>query len=281
MIDLAAYSTRIGLPLAAGPSADLLADLQRAHRLAIPFENLDIPLGRGISIDPGLVFDKLVLQRRGGYCFEQNQLFLHVLQALGYLARPLLARVWMSAGEAPPVKDAQPATHMLILARIDEQDWICDVGFGGSYAPPLRLVPDEVVTSPDGARHRLMSDASYGCMLQRDGGSGWTNQYSFHLFEVADVDLEVANHWTSTKAGTRFTSRCVASLAMPTGFITMVNREFTRTEQGVSSSRTIADIDEYWASLEAEFGISLGLAEVEAFDLFEGVGRETPPSRPA
>ena len=91
-LDLPAYLARIALPAPPAPDAEGLAAVQRAHRLVIPFENLDIPLGRGISLDPDAVFDKLVTRGRGGYCFEQNQLFLRALHAMGFTARPLLAR---------------------------------------------------------------------------------------------------------------------------------------------------------------------------------------------
>lgn len=132
-IDLDAYLARLGLGLPPLADIDGLTTLQRAHRLAIPFENLDIRLGRGISLDPGHVFEKLVHKRRGGYCFEQNQLFLRALQAIGFDARPLLARVWLVAEGVPP------RTHTLNLVRINGEDWIADAGFGGSYSPPMKL----------------------------------------------------------------------------------------------------------------------------------------------
>ena len=86
-IDLDAYLARIGLGLAPAPDAKGLEIVQRAHRLSIPFENLDVRLGRGISLDPGHVFEKLVVKRRGGYCFEQNQLFLRALTDRHYSRR--------------------------------------------------------------------------------------------------------------------------------------------------------------------------------------------------
>jgi N-hydroxyarylamine O-acetyltransferase len=124
--DLSAYLERITLKTAPTADIDGLAQIQRAHRLTIPFENLDVKLGRGISLDPVHVFDKLVTRRRGGYCFEQNSLFLRALHAIGFEARPLLARVWMMAPDGVP-----PRTHTLNLVRIDGKDWIADAGFGG------------------------------------------------------------------------------------------------------------------------------------------------------
>src|SRR5205085_4786733 len=117
---LAAYLERIGISGTLGPDAATLTALHRAHRFAIAFENLDIPLGRGIALAPALLFDKMVTRRRGGYCFEQNGLFLQVLEAIGFAARPLLARVWLVAEGIPP------RTHTLNLVRLDGADAIVD-----------------------------------------------------------------------------------------------------------------------------------------------------------
>ena len=152
MFDLDAYLER--LRLAAPPTADAagLVRLQHAHRLAIPFENLDVRLGRPIAIDGASVFAKLVGARRGGFCFEHNRLFLDALAALGFEARALLARVWLGASEVPPL------THTLSLVALGGEAWIADAGFGGSYAPPMPLVDGAEADAPDGARFRLTRD---------------------------------------------------------------------------------------------------------------------------
>ena len=142
--------------------------LQRAHRLAIPFENLDIPLGRGISIDPAHVFDKLVTRRRGGYCFEQNQVFLRALLAMEFVARPLLARVWLMAESTPPL------THTFSLVNIDGQEWIADAGFGGSFSPPMPLEDGATVQMADGTAHRLVR-REHDWMLERAGDPAATD----------------------------------------------------------------------------------------------------------
>lgn len=118
MFDLDAYLARVRLPLAPTPDADGLAMLQRAHRLAIAFENLDVALGRGVPIDSASVFAKLVGARRGGYCFQHGRLFLDALAALGFAARPLLARVWLGAG-GDDHRAVPPTTHTLALVTLD------------------------------------------------------------------------------------------------------------------------------------------------------------------
>lgn len=259
-IDLAAYCDRIGAEPPAACDIEALAALQRAHLLAIPFENLDIPLGRGISIDPDAVFAKLVTRRRGGYCFEQNQLFLRVMQALGLEARPLLGRVWLMADGVPG------RSHMLNLASLEGRDWIVDAGFGGTPAPLLPLEADRVETTPDGVRHRLRADPDHHWMLERDGGSGWQWQYSFTLDRVWPSDFAFSNHFTSTAPGTRFTTLRIVSKPTEDGFVALTDRRLRLAEGDV---RDIDDAADYRAALASLFGIALSDEEVARLGMFQ------------
>jgi N-hydroxyarylamine O-acetyltransferase len=275
MFDLDAYLARVALPARVTQDAAGLERLQRAHRLAIPFEAIDVILGRDIRIDSASVFAKLVTAKRGGYCFEQNRLFLDALHALGFVARPLLARVWLGvAGGA----DTPPLTHTLSLVSIDGQDWIADAGFGGSYAPPIRLVDGEEVTAPDGARYRLDHDAAHGWMLLRDGdaattdgrgtGTGWQRQFSFTLAEIAAADLALSNHWTSTAPDTRFTTLVVASIVLPHGFASLTGRQYRRKAGDNEQEAEITDPRVYRMRLSLMFGIDLSAEEVAELGLF-------------
>ncbi len=261
---LSAYFARIGSGEAQS-SLGALQEIQRAHRLAIPFENLDIPLGAGIDLDETALFAKLVERRRGGYCFEQNALFLGMLRALGFEARPLLARVWLRTSPGDPVP---PRTHTLNLVEVDGADYIADAGFGGSYAPPMPLVADEVSQTPDGARHRLVRHHQHGWMLQRDSGAGWERQYSFTTDAVFPSDLEAANHFTATKPNTRFTRLAIVSRALPDGYASLVGRQLSIAHGGDTQSVEVAGPDEYRQILAELFDLHLTREEVEALQLF-------------
>lgn len=261
--DIAAYLARIGLPEPPAPDADGLFAVQRAHRLAIPFENLDIPLGRGISLDPEHLFDKLVLHRRGGYCFEQNGIFLSALHALGFEARPLLARVWLFAEDVPP------KTHMLILVTLPSGEWIADAGFGGAYAAPMPLVEGEVL-GPDGAWHRLIRDDAFGWVLERRGGDEgeWIRQYSFTTAPIWPSDIGLANHFTATQPGGRFTSNVVASIILPNGLAALTNRDYTRYSASGAERAEISSAKMLQLRLSLVFGIDLSSEEIAALNLF-------------
>lgn len=259
-IDLAAYYDRIGAEPPAACDIEALAALQRAHLLAIPFENLDIPLGRGISLDPDAVFAKLVTRRRGGYCFEQNQLFLRVMRTLGFEARPLLGRVWLTANGVPG------RSHMLNLVSLEGRDWIVDAGFGGTPAPLLQLEADRVETTPDGVRHRLRSDADHHWMLERDGGSGWQPQYSFTLDRVWPSDFAFSNHYTSTAPDSLFMNVKMVSKPTETGYVSLTDR---RLRLAADDIRELDDPADYQAALATFFGIDLSDEEVARLGIFQ------------
>lgn len=121
--DRDAYLMRVGLDHMVSTTEESLAALHRAQTFAIPFENFDIQLGRGVSLAPEMLFDKLVNHQRGGYCFELASLFGMALDAFGFERRPLLAR---SQRRGAP----SPRTHMVNLVRLAGREWIADPGFG-------------------------------------------------------------------------------------------------------------------------------------------------------
>jgi N-hydroxyarylamine O-acetyltransferase len=279
-MDLPRYLSRIGLAAMPSRDAEGIARLQQAHRLAIGFENLDMPLGRGIAIDAASVFDNLVVRGRGGYCFEQNRLFADALDALGVENRPLLARVRL--GVAPDT--ASPRTHVCLLAMLDGKAWLVDAGFGGSNLPPLPLEHGAEALTPDGARHRLLRVTPAGTLagdwrLERAGAPSATNgraadhpdwqaQYTFDLADVAPDDLEQANHWTATRAGSRFTTLHVASIALADGFASLVDRELTMSRGGEANRRTIVDARDYARLLRETLRIALSDEEAARLPLF-------------
>jgi len=255
--DLTGYAARIGLADLPAADAAGLAALVKAQRFAIPFENLDIPLGRGIRLDPQSVFDKLVTRRRGGYCFEQNRLLRDALEALGFEARPVLARVWLMADGVPPL------THTAVIVRIDGIDWLADAGFGGSHFPPLRLEDGSMAETPDGAAHRLRRNGDGWMLARRDGMGAWQDQYGFAPETAVEADLEMGNHWTATRPGTRFTSLCIVSIPRAAGLVALTGRML-----GGPAPEQIADAGRYRAVLEELFGIELSEDEVARLGLF-------------
>ena len=270
-----AYAARVRLPIRPAPDAAGLAVVQRHHRLAIPFENLDVKLGRGIAINSAAVFAKLVTAGRGGYCFEHNRLFGDALAALGFDARPLLARVWLDATEPAPLN------HAVSLVTVGGEPWLADAGFGGSYSPPMPLVDGAEAVAPDDARFRLRRDAELGWMLERDGaaattdgrgaGEGWRRQYSFTTAPVSAADLATGNEWACGSPDSRFTRLCVASIVLPRGFASLTDRFYRRRAGAELCEGEITDPRVYRMRLSLMFGVELTPEEIAKLGLFGSV----------
>ena len=245
-----AYLERIGIDGPIRPVASDLARLHRAQRCTIPFENFDILLGRPIDIGPAAIFAKLVERRRGGYCFEQNGLFMSALAAFGFEARFALARVHLGP---------QPTglTHVLILVRIGGEDWLADVGFGGGGPrAPLRLVRD-VVQRHDRLAFRLVECAPFGTMLEVETDGSWRRLYSFEDRPVLPVDLALGNHYTSSHPDSFFTYARVASRVEPDGRTALYDHRLTIERGGVTTEETVGGGAAYIEMLAQRFGIEL------------------------
>jgi len=253
---LEAYLERIGYRGSPTPTEAVLEEFQRAQLATIPFENFDILLGRGICLESEVLFAKLIDSPRGGYCFELNGLLLMALQAIGFRARALLARVHTSG---------QPTgrTHELILATLGGRRWIVDAGFGG---PCLRApIPLEfnVVRSQQEEHFRLIEAGDFGVMLQQQSEGGWRDLYSFDLEHVCQADVAVGNHFTSTSALSRFTHTSVAALHTPAGTTTLLDRSLWRIENGAKDVLVLPEDASFVAALDTHFGIVLDAAYEE------------------
>lgn len=209
-LDIEAYLERIGVDSSMSVSEDCLELLHRAQAYSIPFENFDILLGRGIDLDPEKLFRKIILQPRGGYCFELNGLFLQLIQALEFNAVPLLARVHTRGRPSG-------RHHQLSLVTIKGRDWIADVGFGANgLRAPIPFETDRI-NHQDGFEYRLVSSSPYGTMLQIKERGRWQDLYSFDLEHVCDADIESGNHFTSTSPNSFFTWARVATIPNESG----------------------------------------------------------------
>ncbi|WP_257306425.1 arylamine N-acetyltransferase family protein [Geothrix campi] len=261
-LDLEAYLGRIGL--AAPPRADLagLRTLHLAHASSIPFENLDVQMGLPIRLDLASLQDKLVRRRRGGYCFEQNSLFLAVLRQLGFEVIPCEARVRRGA------TTLLPRTHMLLLVRMEGLHWLCDVGFGGEgLLHPLPL---------DGQAHtqflntfRVVEEAVGERLnvLQSWQQGAWEDLYAFRAEERFPPDFEMANHYTSTYPESRFVKTLTAQLSGPEVRRILRNRAYAEIRGDKIEGRELAP-EEVIPLLREVFGIEV--MEEARFRAFEG-----------
>ncbi len=246
-LDLDAYLERIGYREARTPSRSVLDALHLAHVTHIPFENLDVLLGRAIRLDLESLTAKLVQARRGGYCFEHNLLFAAVLQQLGFAVMPLAARV--RAG----TERLLPRTHMVLRVEAEGVAFLADVGFGGEgLLLPLPLATASPIRQ-FAWTYRLVTQRGHW-VLQLLRGDNVQDMYAFTEEPQHLVDYEVANYYVSTHPDSRFTQVLTAQLPTPEVRYILRNQEFTM-DRG-DSVRTTVIADEQLLGLLAErFGL--------------------------
>jgi N-hydroxyarylamine O-acetyltransferase len=248
------YFARIDYRGPRAPTLPVLHALTAAHTRSIPFENIDVLLGRGVDISDDAVFEKLVLRRRGGYCFEQNGLFMRVLVALGFQVKPLSARVRL---DRP--RDFTPArTHMFLHVTVDGDAWFTDVGVGGaSLTSAIRFEPGLEQPTPHEDRRITREGDRY--FHQVRFGSEWTDVYEFTGESMPRIDREVGNWFTSTHPDSHFRQRLIAARAEREGRrLTLLNAELkTRERGGQATVRAIASHGELIDLLRDRFGLEL------------------------
>ena len=229
-LDLPAYLARIGYRGPLVPTLATLEALHGAHTSSIPFENLDIQLGRPIRLDLPSLQAKLVQGLRGGYCFEHNSLYAAALEAVGFVLVRREARVRRGASAT------LPRTHLALEVVLDGRSWLEDVGFGAEGIPGPVPMGGEMARY--GLRHRVVPEGVRQ-VLQVWEAEGWSDLYALEPGEVLPIDLEVANHYTSTHPDSRFVQTLTAQWCRPGNPSTLRNLTFTRMRAAALETREL------------------------------------------
>ncbi|MCE7553989.1 arylamine N-acetyltransferase family protein [Aliivibrio fischeri] len=247
------YFNRIGLPKDTALTIENLKMIHRAQHRTIPFENIDIVNGQSIQLADEVIYEKLVNNKRGGYCHELNGLLFIVLNALGFEARVLLGRVHLSP-------EPTGRGHRVTLVMFNGQQWLVDAGFG-TFTPrePLPIEFDkELVT--DLQVFRFLRDEDYGVLLQVKESDEWLSLYSLDMGYVCKGDLEYANHFSSTHPDSAFTSGVIAALSTVEGINTLSNQQLKIKKNGVIQQIILEDETSYFKALKDYFGLEPNLS---------------------
>jgi N-hydroxyarylamine O-acetyltransferase len=226
--------------------------MHSAQVFSIPFENIDIHLGRPISLNPQDLLAKVLDRKRGGYCFELNGIFLMALKALGFKAFPQMARVLY--GRRVP----GPRTHEVLIVSLSGQEWLADTGFGGpGLREPIPMIPDHTFEQY-GESYRLRPDAALGMVLQKKTKEVFLDLYSFNENELTlESDIETGNHYTSTSPASIFRRQRMCSLPQPWGRTTLTDLELTIHRSGQSTNLMLEPGPAYITALARHFGIEV------------------------
>lgn len=253
-MDLGAYLERLGLEATPDPTLASLDRLHRAHLRRVPFENLDIHRQVPLSLQPEALFDKIVVRRRGGLCYELNGLFALLLEGLGFVVERLSVRVHGAEGLGPPFD------HLALKVDIDGAAYLADVGFGASFERPLPL--------RHGAEQRLgntrycLARADDTWTLQQarvphsgDGESETQSLYCFALQPYRLPDFGPMCLFHQTDPASHFNRQRLCTLALPQGRDTLSGMRFIKTRDGEKTERPVESQAEYRQILLRAFGI--------------------------
>ena len=211
MIDIDAYCARVGYDGPRKPTLETLRALHNLHPQAIPFENLDPLLGRPVKLDPASLQAKLVDGGRGGYCFEHNSLFAHVLRQLGFKVQEATARVRWSV--PPGVRT--PRVHCLLFVEAEGEDYLADVGFGGNVlTAPLKLESRDEQKTPH-EEFRLVDEGGDLVVQEAKINGAWTPLYAYDFADTHPADYEMGNWLTSTHPQSIFVNGLLGARAEP------------------------------------------------------------------
>lgn len=266
--DRAAYFDRIGYAGAGEPTLETLTALVAAHNGRIPFENLDPVLGVPVfDLSPEVLTDKLVRRRRGGYCYEHNNLIGYALSDLGFGVERLIGRVvWMDpAGlDGPPHSE----THQVLAVRLpgsSQDPYLVDVGFGGQTLPsPIRLAADDIQqTRIEPYRLRLHGP---GYVLEALVAGSWQPMYVFSAEPRPLIDSQVGSWYVSTHPASIFVVGLSAALVTDEARWNLRGRNLAVHAHDGGTERIRFDTAaQVCDELTDRFGIDLtGLGDVEA-----------------
>ena len=225
-----------------------LQDLVRAHLKSIPFENLSVLAGQPILLDDQSLWAKLVQQKRGGYCFEQNTLLQRVLEQLGYQLTPLQARVRRG------VTEIRPHTHKLLRVRCYDQDYLVDVGFGGEG--PSRPLPwGSTQEFQPGVKHRMILEHDLWVLQNQHDGGEWLDLYATDNRATEHVDYEMANWFTSTHPQSLFVNSMLVGLHHDLGYTILFDGNLKHRDHGITTETRLEE-SEIGRTLEEVFHLA-------------------------
>lgn len=246
-----AYFSRLGLD-----NSDIAANeatlrlLQKRHLLTVPFENLDIHWKRPIVLEVDRFYEKIVIDKRGGFCYELNGLFNGLLRSLGFQTRLISACDGDGNGNFSPEYD-----HAAIIVTIGEKEYLADVGFGAFTAEPLQFVADIEQHDATGVYVIRHHDDAYFGAAKKDGYD-WKTEYIFKPIARDLMEFGPRCDFQQYSPESHFLKGKICSLLTETGRKTLTDKSYIVTMDGERSETTIGSETEFDLILGQEFGIS-------------------------
>jgi len=271
-MDIGTYLKRIRYNRIGYGDMETLEALLQAHVFNIPFEDIDIHNGTPIVLQIEALYNKVILGKRGGYCYELNLLFHDLLITFGFKVSLIAGRLAHGHGYGREFE------HMALLVELEGKKWLVDTGYGDFSVKPLAILPGELQN--DGRAHYLITDNVLVDGQKYLGVSKWSSskqtfktEYIFTLTPRVLQEFSAMNQFHQTSAESHFARSLICSLPTRKGRVTMINNKFIYTSDGKRQVQTIRDESQRTALLKEYFNIDLSYAPASA--------TERPLRRPA
>ena len=249
-IEIEPYLKRLGVYKEL-PSLGFLRKIHRNHLLSIPFENLDVHVGNQIILDIDKIYEKIISRGRGGFCYELNLLFYHLLIHLGYECQLISCSVW----KAEIQKYGPEYDHMAILIKLQNDVFLCDVGFGDGFVYPQKVAGD---LQMDMNRYfKIFKDRDDNFYLKMtDGGDQFLSKYRFKVKRREPIEfIDMCTYHQSSPESTFVAKKLITRLDQ-TGRITLTDDKLIYHEKGMRHEESVLNDDAFYAKMEEHFGIS-------------------------
>jgi N-hydroxyarylamine O-acetyltransferase len=256
ILNIDKYLERIKYSGSTEATEETLRELHVCHTLNVPFENLDVFYGRSPLLDEASLYNKIVLNRRGGYCFEMNGIFSIVLKKMGFMVTDLLARVTIDG------LNYTSKTHQVLLVETGKTRWLIDVGFGNEGIIAPLLLDNETDQKQFAHIYRVIKEQRFGgYLLQKMAGEVYNSMYAFTMDRCYPDDFVMSNHFTANFPGSFFKMMRMCTMPTEEGRITLTDTHFKVVKNSNISETPIENEDEFRRYLNKYFSLDLDLIQ--------------------
>ncbi|MBS1664949.1 MAG: arylamine N-acetyltransferase [Bacteroidetes bacterium] len=256
-MDISGYLRRIDYDGIVYRDLDTLRELQRKHVFSIPFETLDIHNQIPILLQINFLYQKVILDKRGGYCYELNVLFHRLLTHCGFDVKMIAGRLHHGNN-----KYGREFEHMALLVELNGRKWLVDVGYGDFSLTPLAIMPGEIQS--DGRNYYQVIDPVVIDGKSYLGVAKWNTtkqdfkiDYLFTLTPRTLDDFYEMNEFHQTSPESHFARSLICTLPTQEGRISLINNKLIRTENGKRQVKVIQNEEHREEILEKYFHMDM------------------------
>jgi len=150
----------------------------------IPYENMDFFHKKISSFNILDIYEKIVVNNRGGICYENNTLFAYFLKELGFDVSLIFCELKNSSYISADFP------HLALRVQLNKKSYLVDVGFGQNVREALDIDNKSYKTSYEDIEYYLKKNENTFCLYSKFKKKEEKISYCFDLKEVTLKDYE-------------------------------------------------------------------------------------------